>query len=205
MQPNTSHVVLKFGGTSVTHLDRWRTIAAAIQAHLDQGTRPVVVCSAVAGISNLLEGLLEAASSGQHGAVLGQVRDIHRDLAEQLGVNADSLLADEYAELDRLTRGGELTGETTTRLQARAMAQGELMSTRLGAAWLRSQGLDVGWADARELLITCDPVDSPTERRLLCATCAGTADLAVLEALQGPAAILTQGFIARTVDGHTAR
>ena len=32
------------------------------------------------------------------------------------------------------------------------LAQGELLSSTLGAAYLRSQGLDFGWCDARDWL-----------------------------------------------------
>jgi diaminopimelate decarboxylase/aspartate kinase len=36
--------------------------------------------------------------------------------------------------------------------QAEVLAQGELLSSTLGAAYLRSQGLDFGWCDARDWL-----------------------------------------------------
>ena len=52
-------VVLKFGGTSVSSLACWQTIGDVIEARISAGLRPVVVCSAISGISNELERLLE--------------------------------------------------------------------------------------------------------------------------------------------------
>ena len=66
MKPNFPFVVLKFGGTSVAQPDRWRLIAQIARVHLESGRRPIIVCSAVAGVSNALEGLLAAATSVQN-------------------------------------------------------------------------------------------------------------------------------------------
>lgn len=41
-EPDRAAVVLKFGGTSVSSLARWRTIAAAIRERLDEGLRPQI-------------------------------------------------------------------------------------------------------------------------------------------------------------------
>jgi len=59
------YVVLKFGGTSVSSLARWQTIAEQVRQRLQEGLRPLVVCSAFATVSNSLEELLAAAASGR--------------------------------------------------------------------------------------------------------------------------------------------
>ncbi len=48
-------VVLKFGGTSVSSRDSWQTIARLVRARLEMGLRPVIVHSALQGVSNALE------------------------------------------------------------------------------------------------------------------------------------------------------
>jgi hypothetical protein len=56
----TSHteshwVVLKFGGTSVSSVSNWKNIAAVIRERLAEGLHPVVVHSALSGITDRLE------------------------------------------------------------------------------------------------------------------------------------------------------
>ena len=48
--------------------------------------RPVVVHSALSGITDRLEALLAAAIAGAHGPALERIERAHRDLARQLGV-----------------------------------------------------------------------------------------------------------------------
>ena len=55
-------VVMKFGGTSVATAAGWRTIAGLIRARREAGLRPVVVHSALAGISNRLEEAMRTTS-----------------------------------------------------------------------------------------------------------------------------------------------
>ena len=42
-------VVLKFGGTSVSSLERWETIAAVVERRIAEGVKPVIVCSGAFG------------------------------------------------------------------------------------------------------------------------------------------------------------
>jgi diaminopimelate decarboxylase/aspartate kinase len=204
-QSRAPWVVLKFGGTSVSSRSRWDTIARCARDRLAQGLRPVIVCSALAGVSNLLEQLLAAAPSGAWEPVLDEVRRKHVALAADMGLEAASLLGPHFDEIQRAALGASLVREVTPRLHARVMAQGELMSTRLGAAFLESAGLHVAWVDARECLTSDDPADAPDTRRLLSATCSHQADPALQErfAALAPRVILTQGFIARDREGAT--
>lgn len=51
-------VVLKFGGTSVSSVSNWRNVAGVVRARLAEGLRPVLVHSALSGITDRLEQLL---------------------------------------------------------------------------------------------------------------------------------------------------
>jgi hypothetical protein len=51
-------VVLKFGGTSVATAARWKSIVALAKKRRDEGFRPVVVVSALSGVTNLLLNVL---------------------------------------------------------------------------------------------------------------------------------------------------
>jgi len=201
----TSWITLKFGGTSVATRDRWDTIAEVVRGHRDHGHRVLMVCSALAGVSDKLEALLEASLTGAHGPLLAEIRRQHRELADALGVDGDQLLADHFALLERLAHGASLIHETSPRLKARVMATGELMSTALGAAFLQQEGLSTTWEDARTLLQAQPSDQDAPARHYLNAHCSTAADpdlQAHLEA-QGTAVVMTQGFIARDAAGDT--
>lgn len=197
-------VVLKFGGTSVSTRPRWENIAAAVERCWQQGERPVVVCSAIRGCSDSLEQILKAALQRQHGPHLEALRASHEALAAELGVDA-SILSEGFAEIERLALGASLVQETSPRLQARLLSWGEQLSTLLGAAFLRAQGLPTLWVDARDCLPAIDPPHLPAELRYLSATVADAADAPLQERFRSHTekAILTQGFIAREAGGDT--
>jgi diaminopimelate decarboxylase/aspartate kinase len=189
---------LKFGGTSVSTRERWETIAEQAKAKLKAGNRPVIVCSAVSGISNALEQLLDEAKRGEHQNTLQSIVARHRDLADELDLEVDPIIGDELETLERLALGASLTNEVSARLHARTMAMGELMSTKLGVAFLDSIGVDAVWQDARDALQAA-PVGANELRHYLSATCGFEPDDELQErwgAADGDI-ILTQGFIAR--------
>ncbi|PSQ95976.1 MAG: diaminopimelate decarboxylase [Bacteroidetes bacterium SW_9_63_38] len=204
MSESTPWVVCKFGGSSVSSRSRWDTIAEVIRNHRNEGRLPFLVCSALQGISDQLEVLLQNAEHGDPSGTLETIFDRHRALAQDLGVDADTVLADGFERLESLAT--ELTGQTPSPQQrAAVMVSGELLSTRLGVAYLSSQGLPVEWLDAREFLRAKDAPHVPPERQYLSAECVSHTD-PVLQSLltDRPDTIyLTQGFIASNALGDT--
>ena len=199
----TPWIVLKFGGTSVSTVDRWRTIAAEARARHETGLRPLIVCSAMSGVSNRLEAL--ARDPRDHDATLAWIRERHDALATAMGLDLDAILGEELDRLGRVALGAALIGEAGPKVHARLMAAGELLSTRLGAAFLNQQGLPTAWFDARDGLVASDPASAPESRRILSANVDFERDEALgarLAAVPEPV-VLTQGFIARDRDGAT--
>jgi len=199
-----SWVVLKFGGTSVSSRSCWETIAGVVEARLADGLAPLVVCSAASGVSDELERLLEEAGEGSPKEALERIRARHSELTEELAVDW-SEIASQFEELDRLVTGAALIREVTPRLRARVMAQGELMSTRLGAAYLKARGLSVSWRDARDLLRAV-PVPFATPKQcFLHAVASPEPDGRLKEQLAQDAngVLITQGFIAGDESGDT--
>ena len=200
-------VVIKFGGTSVSTRGRWETIASVAQARVKEGLRPLVVCSALSGISNQLEALLASTldGTGSHEAIVEAIAARHVALGEELEVDTQEVLGASFAELRRLATGASLVGEVSPRLHARILAQGELMSTRLGAAFLAKLGLPVAWQDARACLDAAADPNGSERRRFLSAVCPWERDPeleARLDAIDAQI-VLTQGFIARDEEGRT--
>jgi diaminopimelate decarboxylase/aspartate kinase len=205
ISPKPPWVVLKFGGTSVATAARWRRIADLVRARCADGERPLVVCSAVAGVSDLLEDLLSALAEGRDvRAPRKALLERHRSLARELGVEAGDLFEDLDRRLAALTR--HAASGLRPHERPGVLALGELLSTRLGARWLRARGIPTTWLDARELLRASKPLPGASDaQRYEEATCPSEPDAAVaarLAACPTPV-VLTQGFIARDPAGRT--
>jgi diaminopimelate decarboxylase/aspartate kinase len=198
-------IVCKFGGTSVSSRDRWDTIGEVVRTHQSDGRHPFLVCSALQGISDQLEALLEDAAHGDAQAPLATIRERHEALAQALDVDPGNVLGEGLDRLERLTAEAEGATSIAPRLRAAVLATGELLSTRLGAAYLSTQGLDVRWLDAREFLRAQDAPHAPPRRQYLSAACTSPPDPVLQDHLaQAPEAVyLTQGFIASNALNET--
>jgi aspartokinase len=82
--PDSPWVVLKFGGRSVSTAENWAIVARLIRERLEEGVRPVVVHSALVGVSNALIALLDAAvAGGDTDDKLAKIRAQHDALARE--------------------------------------------------------------------------------------------------------------------------
>ncbi|HVJ36295.1 MAG TPA: bifunctional aspartate kinase/diaminopimelate decarboxylase, partial [Stenotrophomonas sp.] len=198
-------IVLKFGGTSVSRRHRWDTIGKLAKKRADEtGARVLVVVSALSGVTNELTAIAEGASdSGERVAALEQR---HRDFLAELELDAEAVLGARLAAL----RGLLTDPRAATRpldWQAEVLGQGELLSSTLGAAYLAANGLDMGWADAREWLSALPPLPNQSEwSRRLSVSCQWQSDAAWKARFDAQATrmLITQGFISRHADGGTA-
>ncbi len=199
-------VVMKFGGSSVASANSWHTIAGLIKNRLAAGLKPLVVHSAVAGVSNALEDLLRDAVAGDPADRLQAIKQLHLDLGDDLGVDGQAILQELFDDLEKLVAGILLIREVSPRLHARVVAAGELMSTKLGAAYLNKAGIGTQWHDARETL-TCDYYASRSEtQNYLSAIYSSAPDQEFVDQVDQCAAggdvWLTQGFIASNSRGE---
>ncbi len=198
-------VVIKFGGTSVATAERWDNIKTVIEEHRKNKRRVIVVCSAPSGVSNLLETLLEKAISNDYFDVLEAIKAKYTILASSLGCDANEILLAYFKTLTQLVEGIALIGEVTPRLQARVMAFGELMLTSLGEAYLKQQGVDVNWQDARQWLKVIDNKNLHHPSYYLEARCDTDFRPELKQLLDEipEDVILLQGFIANNADNET--
>jgi len=191
---------MKFGGTSVAGAPQWEAIAELARKRRDEGYQVLLVCSAVAGVTNRLVALADRPTADD---AMDEILDLHRALGRELGV----------VERDWLPAAGVMLRECLDVLRrdpgppARAalLAAGEWLSTRLGVRFLQLKGLEVSWVDAREALETSPEADLSPARQWLSGSCAAGADRALNALWSGLGSVLmTQGFVARSPDGRTA-
>ncbi len=196
-------LVMKFGGTSVSSAKKWETIRELVEERVAMGFRPVIVHSALAEVSNRLEAALDAAVSGDFAEQFNDIAAMHFRLASDLELDGEAQLAGYIGDLQQLLAGIRLIHEVSPRVYVKVMALGELMATRLGAAYLQSHGLGVNWVDAREVLCSIDVRHENERSRYLSASCAFEPEpelQAKFAAANG--IVLTQGFIARNSVGE---
>jgi bifunctional diaminopimelate decarboxylase / aspartate kinase len=197
-------VVLKFGGTSVSTSANWHNIATVVRSRIAESLRPVVVHSALSGITDTLESLLSAAISGAHGPVLDKIETAHRDLAKNLGIVPNGQFESFMQDLKSISAQLAATRAVSDSLRARVMAMGELLATTLGDTFLNAQGISTRWVDARKVLRSEERYGITQSASLLSATCDFAPDAHLQAGWQAlNQVVITQGFIAANSDGET--
>jgi aspartate kinase len=156
-------LVLKFGGTSVGSAERFEGVLKLLSDLQNSNQQAVIVLSAMSGMTNaLIAGANLAVNRDLKGALqkLATIRDTHEQCVENLFVKSQqsmNLLKDIEAslqELEILFKGISYLGELTKRSLDAVSGMGELLSSKILAAYAESRGLKVQWVDAREIMIT---------------------------------------------------
>ena len=202
--PAQPWLVLKFGGTSVSKRERWDTIGQLAEGRAAAGgARVLVVVSALSGVTNELQ----AISNGDDvkGRIAALVARHRAFCSDELGIDPDTAIGERLRALHALGDDPRAASRSLD-WQAEVLAQGELLSSSIGAAYLRRQGLDFGWCDARDWLDAVSLPNASDWAQRLSVNCRFDADAAlrVRFAAQPAQLLLTQGFIARHPDGGTA-
>jgi diaminopimelate decarboxylase/aspartate kinase len=196
-------VVLKFGGTSVSRRNRWDTIGQlAAKRMQEEGARVLVVVSALSGVTNELQAIADGRDIA---ARIDALVARHRAFCGELDLDADTVLGERLAALQALASESRATTRPLD-WQAEVLAQGELLSSTLGAAYLRTQDHAFGWCDARQWLHAVQLPNASAWAQRLSVNCRPEGDAAVRTRFAGQEAplLITQGFIARHGDGGTA-
>jgi bifunctional diaminopimelate decarboxylase / aspartate kinase len=201
---NAEWLVLKFGGTSVSNTANWHNIAQVLRARAAEGFRPVVVLSALSGITDRLESLLSAAMDGSHIPILEHIELAHRSLAERLGIIPNTQFEQFVRELRELIDVVAERRSIGDAARAHVLAMGELLATSLGAEFLNAQGIGTVWIDARTVLRADERRNATHKASLLSATCDFAPDQNLQAAWRAlDKVIITQGFIAANAAGDT--
>lgn len=194
-----SWVVLKFGGTSVSGLAQWQRIAELAVQRTQAGDQVLLVCSAVAGVTDLLQ---QMANQPHDTSLLGTLLDRHRSLAIELGVDADEYLQQASQRVESAVHILKQSADPAT--TASLLATGEWLSTQIGCRYL-DQRMEVAWVDACEALEAINEPGLSEKRCWLSARCAPGSDPELAGNWKDLApVVITQGFTVRTANGGLA-
>jgi aspartate kinase len=152
-------IVCKFGGTSVADAAAIQRAGAIVAGRAAQ--HPVVVVSALAGVTNALLAIAEQATAGQLILAIRGVETLReRHLAEARALVGDELgelgndVSAHFDELAALAEALCTLGHLTPRSLDAIAALGERCSSLMVVAAFRAQGLDAVHVDARLVMKT---------------------------------------------------
>ncbi|NVO32039.1 aspartate kinase [Hymenobacter lapidiphilus] len=189
--------VYKFGGASVKDATALRNLGHIVAEHGRPGPL-VIVVSAMGKTTNALEALLQLAHAGQpYATQLAVLRDFHMGVATELQLPADELLRELFTTLEaHLAAATRVAAADFDRHYDQVVSCGELLSTRIVAAYLGAR-----WLDCRPLIRTDE---TWREGRLDWAAteAALRGALPMAELAQG-LPVVTQGFVGGTASGLT--
>jgi len=196
--------IMKFGGTSVGDAANMKRVGALVIEALPAA--PVVVLSAMSGVTNALVNASAVAEEGKLTDALELVSGIkkkHITAADELfGGTAPAALDTELDkridELKLLLRGVNLLRELSPRSADAIASFGERLSTLLFTAYMESLEVPVTRLDARTVMRTDDRFgrarpDEPAIREL-------AGELLMPHAGAGRA-VITQGYVGATANG----
>lgn len=132
-------IVMKFGGTSVGSSQAIRQVAGIVKSHMKR--EPVVVVSAVGGVTDLLlQAGKEASQGGDPLSLSGRIEERHAPILRELGVGKGEVGGFFEAILEVL-KGISLLREFTPRTSDYLLSFGERMSARIVASCFRGVGM----------------------------------------------------------------
>lgn len=201
-------IVIKFGGTSVGDADRVANAIDIVAAR--QERRPVIVVSALSGVTNDLVAASEAACAQdqkQVREIIAKVRARHEDVALRLVQQKSDFfeafirqLDKQVEEIDTILRGIALLGEITMRARDKVVSIGEKLSSVLFAYTMMMRALPGEHVHSEEVIWTDDRFGGAAPRMDRTTEAAHRVLIPLLERNRIP---VMGGFIGRTESGAT--
>ena len=162
--------VMKFGGTSVADPSAMERLIALVRAERQAEAQreggdargPVVVVSALSGVTDRLLGVAALAGAGDGEGAHRSLLDLRERHISVCNVIADAALREpvrtaihrEFDEVDRIVRALAVLREVSPRWLDALAATGEILSSQIVAAALTSHQLPAAWIDARRAIVT---------------------------------------------------
>jgi aspartate kinase len=201
-------IVIKFGGTSVGDAQRVANAIDIVDERRDLG--PIVVVSALSGVTNDLVAASEAAracDAARVDEIVRAVRQRHEDVAIRLVQQKIDFFESFTKQLDKqidqihtILRGIAMLGEITMRAKDKVVAIGEKLSSVLFAYSMMMRALPGEHVDSEEVVITDSRFG---EASPLMDETRAAASRVLLPLVERHLIPVMGGFIGRTRDGAT--
>ncbi|HRP89775.1 MAG TPA: aspartate kinase [Edaphocola sp.] len=196
--------IYKFGGASIATPDRMKALMPILQS----ASKPLImVVSALGKTTNALEKVVEGANIQDFENTEKQIKDLeiqHFEYSKSLGLSDEDYkplhdkLKSVFDEMRLIVQKDNLM--QFDYLYDQIVCQGELLSTLILDAYLKSEGLKSQWLDARQLICTNAIYrDAQVEEQ----ASEKAVQAAVLPLLDHKEVIVTQGFIGKTKEGNS--
>lgn len=187
-------IIMKFGGTSVGNAERIAGVAALVKSRIKE--KPIVVVSAVGGVTDLLLETGQRAAEGvSANGSLQKLQKLHETIIRELGVDGN-FLGNFLDDLSKLCGSIATAKEFPPKLRDHLTSFGERISVRILALCLEKKGTKAKAFDAWDagFLTTSDF----GQAKLLPQSAQG-----LQEILGSETAIpVITGFIGKDVDGN---
>ncbi len=154
-------IVMKFGGTSTQDAAAIANVVKIVKSRLSM--RPMVVVSAIAQATNVLERAGKLASENKSDSalnILQQLSDRHVGIINNMIEDSQrrdvliNIIEISFNELRDLVKGVSILRELTPRTLDSFYCYGELLSSRIVAAALQEANIDSWWIDTKDFMIT---------------------------------------------------
>lgn len=199
---NQAIKVFKFGGASLRDSENIKNVAAILQKFSSENL--FIVVSAMGKTTNALE-LIVSSYFEQDGKALGILNDIrqkHEVIMAELFDDTDDVYAqvnDTFVEIEWILE--DEPHDAYDYIYDQIVSVGELLSSKIVAAYLTKIGLNTTWLDARDVLKTDETWrESVVDWQ---STAANAKNIVKPLFTEGSKFVLTQGFIGSTKDNNT--
>lgn len=198
-------IVLKFGGTSIGSAEAIRRVCDIIKSKKEE--RPVIVTSAIGGVTNKLAALANYAGQGERGQAASLIENIsrlHRLIIADLGIDGDAAGASAFEQGCRLLSNAVenvySAGTLTNELYDAIICMGEYFAANILPAVLRAHGVPSRMIDSRSLLTTNDVFSAALPLFEKSKSNVNARLIPLVDAGETP---VLQGFVGATEDGRT--
>lgn len=193
--------VFKFGGASIKDATNIQNVAAILQRYKNDSL--VVVVSAMGKTTNAMEEVVaaHAKENGQATTLYNAVKEQHYAIMRELFEADDEVFTainDTFVEGEWVL--DEKPAENYDYMYDQLVCMGELVSSKIVAAYLNKIGLPTAWLDARDVVATDNTY---REGWVLWDKTKTNAQKIVPPMLEKSRFVLTQGFIGSTSENFT--
>ena len=147
--------VFKFGGASVKDIDAIKNVASILNSYKEE--KLMIVVSAMGKTTNALEAVVEAYvnKKGDAFEALGKIKERHYQAMSLLFDKDDAVfdaVNDTFVEIEWIIE--DEADESYDYIYDQIVSVGEMLSTKILAAYFNKVGLPTSWLDARDVIAT---------------------------------------------------